>query len=166
MASTTRSDHRRQKVAVEHPNQILTKDPRERPLILYTDGSGIKAKTGAAAVVDLEERNAHSQMRDDRTSTVEAKLEWDTTWSKEKTKRPTRRLIEALTKKTLDYWSGSRKATNSILMQLRTERIGLAAYLSRIKRHETARYGCDLKQSKPWPTPCWSARCTRTSETG
>jgi hypothetical protein len=52
--------------------QILTKDPRERPLILYTDGSGIEGKIGAAAVVDLEDQNAHSQMGDDRTSTVYA----------------------------------------------------------------------------------------------
>ncbi|KAI1829205.1 hypothetical protein DTO027I6_9898 [Penicillium roqueforti] len=58
--------------------------------------------------------------------------------------RPTKRLIEAPTKKTLEYWSGLRKATGSILMQLRTGRIGLGAYLNRINRRETARCGCDL----------------------
>ena len=65
-------------------------------------------------------------------------------WAKEATSRPTKRLIEAPTKKTLEYWSGLRKATGSILMQLRTGRIGLGAYLNRINRRETARCDCDL----------------------
>ncbi|KAJ5346921.1 uncharacterized protein N7506_000174 [Penicillium brevicompactum] len=42
------------------------KDPRERPLILYTDGSGIYGRIGAAAVVDLEDQHAHNQMGDDK----------------------------------------------------------------------------------------------------
>ncbi|KAJ5144461.1 reverse transcriptase [Penicillium atrosanguineum] len=254
-------------VAVERHNQILMKDSRERPLILYTDGSGIEGRIGAAAIVDLEEQHAHSQMGDDSTSTVyaaelhaiemalalvleskepwakqaeiglvifadsqaalkalrrprmpsgqvylagcldliwrlsgrgirtelrwipahqgvigneivdqhakeaarepdgpqnphnrhirlaaatkrrvrnEAKIEWERTWAKETTSRPTRRLIGTPTKKTLEYWSGLRKATASILMQLRTGRIGLGAYLSRINRRESARCDCDL----------------------
>ncbi|OQE71313.1 hypothetical protein PENNAL_c0107G01286, partial [Penicillium nalgiovense] len=254
-------------VAVERHDQILMIDSRERPLILYTDGSGIEGRIGAAVVVDLEDQHAHSQMGDDSTSTVyaaelraiemalamvlestepwaeqakngivifvdsqaalkalrrprmpsgqvylagcldlirqlegrgirtelrwipahqevigneivdqhakdaaqepdgsrnplnryihlaaaakrrirsEAKFEWETIWAKETTSRPTRRLIEAPTKKTLEYWSGLRKATASILMQLRTGRIGLGAYLSRINRRESARCDCDL----------------------
>lgn len=69
----------------------------------------------------------------------EAKIEWERAWAKENTSQPTRRLIEAPTKKTLEYWSGLRQATTSILMQLRTGRIGLGAYLDRIKRRDTAR---------------------------
>lgn len=245
----------------------MQRESRERPVILYTDGSGIEGKIGAAAIVDLEDQNIHSQMGDDSTSTVyaaelraiemalamvlestepwseqakngivifadsqaalkalrrprmpsgqvylagcldliqrladrgirtelrwipahqgvlgneivdqhakkaaqesdrpqnpfnryirlaaaakrqirrEAKLEWETMWAKETTSRPTRRLIEAPTKKTLEYWSGLRRATASILMQLRTGRIGLSAYLHRINRRESARCGCDL----------------------
>ena len=254
-------------VAVDRHNQILMRDLRERPVILYTDGSGIEGRIGAAAVVDLEDQNIHSQMGDDSTSTVyaaelraiemalamvlestepwadqakngvvifadsqaalkalrrprmpsgqvylagcldlirrltgrgirtelrwipahqgvigneivdqhakkaaresdgpqnphnrhirlaaavkrrirnEAKIEWEKAWAKETTSRPTRRLIEAPTKKTLDYWSSLHKATASILMQLRTGRIGLSAYLHRINRRESARCGCDL----------------------
>lgn len=65
-------------------------------------------------------------------------------WTKETTSRSTRRLIEAPTKTTLEYWSGLRKATASILIQLRTERIGLGAELSRIYRRKSARCDCDL----------------------
>ncbi|OQE34824.1 hypothetical protein PENCOP_c015G00163 [Penicillium coprophilum] len=79
-----------------------------------------------------------------RNGEVAENLEWDRTWAKETTSRPTRRLIEAPTKSTLEYWSGLRKATTSNLMQLRTGRIGLGAYLNRINRRETARCGCDL----------------------
>jgi hypothetical protein len=43
---------------------------------------------------------------------------------------------------TLQYWFGLRKATTSILMQLRTGRIG--AYLARINRRESARCDCEL----------------------
>ncbi|KAJ5330279.1 zinc knuckle domain protein [Penicillium atrosanguineum] len=254
-------------VAVKRYDQILAIGWRERPVILYTDGSGIEGRIGAAAIVDLEDQHAHSQMGDENTSTVyaaelraiemalalvlestepwaeqaknrliifadsqaalkalgrprmpsgqvylagclelirqladkgirtelrwipahqgvigneivdqqakeaaqkpdgplkpdnryiylaaaakrrirnEAKLEWERTWEKETTSRPTRRLIETPTKKTLEYWPGLRKATVSILMQLRTGRISLSAYLSRINRRESARCGCNL----------------------
>ncbi|KAJ5111866.1 zinc knuckle domain protein [Penicillium alfredii] len=253
--------------AVAFHEQMVVKAPRERPLILYTDGSGIEGRVGAAAVIDLEDHVAHSQMGDDNTTTVyaaelhaieialesvinstepwvaqaknglvifadsqaalkalrrprmpsgqvyligcldlirrlaergiktelrwipahqgvlgneivdqhakeaaqapddpqnplnryirlaaatkrrfrqEAKIEWERAWASEKTGRPTRRLIETPNKKTLEYWSGLRKTTASVLMQLRTGRIGLNAYLARINRRETARCDCDL----------------------
>jgi ribonuclease HI len=252
--------------AVKTHDHILSKDPGGRPLTLYTDGSGIEGRIGAA-VADLQNRHTHSQMGDDDTSTVyaaelrgiemalnstldrieqwaeqaknglvifadsqaalkalrkarmpsgqvylegcldlirrhaangtqtelrwipahqgvagneivdqhakeaalepqgpqnpdnryirlaaaakrrirrEAKAEWEKSWVAEKTSRPTKRLVEIPTKKTLEYWSDLRKATASILMQLRTGRIGLAAYLHRINRRDSARCSCDL----------------------
>jgi ribonuclease HI len=254
-------------VAVQHHNQILGKAPEERPLIMYTDGSGIESKVGAAAVDEGGKHIALSQMGDDDSSTVysaelraiemalelvlngdepwltrakkgvvifadsqaalkalrrprmpsgqvylmgcldrlrqladkgirtelrwipahqgvagneivdahakeaaqrpeeprnslnryiclaaaakrrlrrEAKIEWERAWALEKTSRPTRRLIQVPTKKTLNYWLGLRKATTSILMQLRTGRVGLSAYLARINRRESARCDCEL----------------------
>lgn len=257
-------------VAVDRHNQISLKSTKERPLILYTDGSGIEGKVGAAVIVDLKDQHgqhAHSQMGDDKISTVyaaelraiemalalvlestepwtapvknglvifadsqaalkalrrprmpsgqvylagsldliqqlaargiqtelrwipahqgvignevvdrhakeaaqepkgpqnphnrnirlaaaakrrirgEAKIEWEKSWTVERTSRPTKQLVEVPTRKTLEYWSGLRKATASILMQLRTGRIGLGAYLNRINRRESARYDCDL----------------------
>ncbi|KAJ5766658.1 reverse transcriptase [Penicillium nucicola] len=247
--------------------QIVVIASNERPLIAYTDGSGIEGRVGAAAVIDLEDHVAYSQMGDDNTTTVyaaelraiemaldsvlnstepwiaqaknglvifadsqaalralrrprmpsgqiyligclelihrlaergiktelrwipahqgvlsneivdqhakeaaqkpddaqnphnryirlaaatkrrfrqEAKIEWETAWALEKTGRPTRRLIETPSRKTLEYWSGLRKATASGWMQLRTGRIELNAYLARINRRETARCDCDL----------------------
>lgn len=74
----------------------------------------------------------------------EAKAEWEKSWATERTSRPTKRLVELPTKKTLEYWSDLQKATASILMQLRTGRIGLAAYLHRINGRDSARCSCDL----------------------
>jgi hypothetical protein len=48
---------------------ILSKDPRERPLILYTDRSGIEGRIGAA-VADLQNRHINCQMGDEDMSTV------------------------------------------------------------------------------------------------
>ena len=47
-------------------------------------------------------------------------------------------------KRSLKYWFGLRKATTSILMQLRTGRIGLNSYLARINQRESARCDCEL----------------------
>lgn len=74
----------------------------------------------------------------------EAKIEWEKLWTREKTSRPTKRLIKVPSQKTLVYWSGLRKATASILIQLRTGRIGLRAYLNRINRRDSARCDCGL----------------------
>ena len=69
------------------------------------------------------------------------------------------------TKQTLEYWSDPRKATVSILIQLRTRRIVLAAYLHRINRRESARCGSDLETRRS-DTSCLNARCSKTSATG
>jgi ribonuclease HI len=41
-------------------------------LIVYTGGSGIEGRMGAAVVVDLEDHVVHSQMGDANTTTVYA----------------------------------------------------------------------------------------------
>jgi hypothetical protein len=53
------------------------------------------------------------------------KKEWVQAWKKEKTSRLTKRLIQAPGPQVLRYWKGLRKATSSVLIQLRTGRIGL-----------------------------------------
>ncbi|KAG0160616.1 hypothetical protein PDIDSM_8146 [Penicillium digitatum] len=61
-----------------------------------------------------------------------------------RTARRTRRMIEVPSKSNLTYWKGLRKATTSVLIQLRTGIIGLAEYLSKIKRSDSPRCQCDL----------------------
>ncbi|QQK46343.1 Aldehyde dehydrogenase (AldH12), putative [Penicillium digitatum] len=53
-------------------------------------------------------------------------------------------MIEVPSKSNLTYWKGLRKATTSVLIQLRTGIIGLAEYLSKIKRSDSPRCQCDL----------------------
>ncbi|EED18390.1 hypothetical protein TSTA_121330 [Talaromyces stipitatus ATCC 10500] len=68
-----------------------------------------------------------------RQSTKDA---WERRWDKQKAGKPTKKLVTQPSKRTLQYWTFLRKATSSILIQLRTERIGLAHYLWRINRRE------------------------------
>jgi ribonuclease HI len=71
-------------------------------------------------------------------------IAWEAAWASERVGAATRRLIEAPTTKVLQYWSGLRKATSSIMLQLRTGKISLASYLQKINRRESARCACDL----------------------
>ncbi|KAJ6136655.1 hypothetical protein N7512_001815, partial [Penicillium capsulatum] len=71
-----------------------------------------------------------------------SKAEWETTWRQTKTARRIKRIIEMPTKKVLDYWRGLRKATTSVMIQLRTGKIGLAGYLAKIKARESPRCVC------------------------
>lgn len=74
---------------------------------------------------------------------------WAAAWKKETTGKRTKRLITTPAKKVLQYWKGLRKVTTSVLMQLRTGKIGLSAYLTKINVSETARCGCDLGNQTP-----------------
>ncbi|KAI9035243.1 uncharacterized protein KD926_004238 [Aspergillus affinis] len=68
-----------------------------------------------------------------RRTRQEAQDAWIKAWQGDWTSRPTKRLIEVPKKRGLKYWKGLRKATSSVLIQVRTGRIGLNAYLSKIK---------------------------------
>ncbi|EED11562.1 reverse transcriptase, putative [Talaromyces stipitatus ATCC 10500] len=76
-----------------------------------------------------------------RQSTKDA---WEKQWDKQKAGKPTKKLVTQPSKRTLQYWTFLRKATSSILIQLRTERIGLAHYLWRINRREQPYCACGL----------------------
>ncbi|EED20329.1 conserved hypothetical protein [Talaromyces stipitatus ATCC 10500] len=76
-----------------------------------------------------------------RQSTKDA---WERRWDKQKAGKPTKKLVTQPSKRTLQYWTFLRKATSSILIQLRTERIGLAHYLWRINRREQLYCACGL----------------------
>ncbi|THC88050.1 hypothetical protein EYZ11_012504 [Aspergillus tanneri] len=80
---------------------------------------------------------------------AESKAKWAKAWQRTRTGRPTKRLIKAPEKGVLRYWGSLRKATSSVLMQVRKGRIGLNGYLSRINVRESARCGCDLDNQTP-----------------
>ncbi|KAI7978242.1 hypothetical protein EIK77_003561 [Talaromyces pinophilus] len=73
-----------------------------------------------------------------------AKDAWERSWDKQKSGKPTKKLVTRPSKRTLQYWRYLRKATSSILMQVRTERIGLAHYLWRINKRDSPYCPCGL----------------------
>jgi ribonuclease HI len=78
----------------------------------------------------------------------EAKNAWEKTWDKQKSGKPTKKLVPKPTKRTLQYWSYLRKATSSILIQIRTERVALGHYLWRINKRENPYCACG-RQANP-----------------
>ncbi|GAM42298.1 hypothetical protein TCE0_044r16145 [Talaromyces pinophilus] len=73
-----------------------------------------------------------------------AKDTWERSWDKQKSRKPTKKLVTRPSKCTLQYWRYLHKATLSILIQVRTERIGLAHYLWRINKRNSPYYPCGL----------------------
>ncbi|EEA25056.1 reverse transcriptase, putative [Talaromyces marneffei ATCC 18224] len=74
----------------------------------------------------------------------ETKKAWEKSWDKQKSGKPTKKLVPKPSKRTLQYWMYLRKATSSILIQLRTERVGLGHYLWRINKRENPFCACGL----------------------
>jgi hypothetical protein len=66
----------------------------------------------------------------------EAKNAWFKNWDKQKSGRPTKKLVPRPSRSILQYWSYLRKATSSILIQTRTERVALKHYLWRINQRD------------------------------
>ena len=79
----------------------------------------------------------------------EAHLRWEQQWESTKTSAPTKRLIAAPTKHSLRVYAGLRKAHSSVLMQLRTGRIGLNHFLYKIGLRGSDRCGCDEGSQTP-----------------
>jgi hypothetical protein len=73
-----------------------------------------------------------------------AKIAWERAWASNSiTAGPTRRLVRAPSKGLLRVYRGLRKALSSVMVQMRTGRIGLSGFLAKIGIHESARCGCD-----------------------
>jgi ribonuclease HI len=79
----------------------------------------------------------------------QAKFTWEAAWEKEKVGHATKRLVPVPTTKVLDYWKGQRKASASIMLQMRLNIIGLKRYLWRIGVEDSPRCTCDLGQQQP-----------------
>jgi hypothetical protein len=73
-----------------------------------------------------------------------AKIAWEKAWAvNSTTAAPTRRLVRAPGKGLLQVHRGLRKALSSVMVQMRTGRIGLSGFLARIGIRESARCSCD-----------------------
>jgi Ribonuclease HI len=74
---------------------------------------------------------------------------WKKQWEREKTAAPTRRLVKAPTRKVLKLYEGLTKPSASILIQMRSMRIGLGHFLYKIKERESDRCSCDQGSQTP-----------------
>ncbi|KAF4210539.1 hypothetical protein CNMCM5878_004249 [Aspergillus fumigatiaffinis] len=74
---------------------------------------------------------------------------WKKQWEMEKGAKPTRRLIKAPHKKNLALYKGLSKPHTSIIIQMRTMRIGLRHFLFKIKASETDRCSCGEGSQTP-----------------
>jgi ribonuclease HI len=79
----------------------------------------------------------------------EAQIQWERQWEAERTSAPTKRLIAAPSKRSLKVYKGLRKGHSSVLLQLRTGRIGLNHFLYKIGIKESDRCGCDEGSQTP-----------------
>jgi ribonuclease HI len=74
---------------------------------------------------------------------------WKKQWEMEKGAKPTRRLIKAPHKKNLGLYKALLKPHTSIIIQMRTMRIGLRHFLFKIKASETDRCSCGEGSQTP-----------------
>ncbi|EED20808.1 conserved hypothetical protein [Talaromyces stipitatus ATCC 10500] len=124
------------KFALETVLQIAEQDVRIKKPVIFSDSQ-------AALRTLINPRMVSGQMyiRDCVDLLRKCMVEdiddaWEKLWDKQKAGKPTKKLVTRPSKRTLQYWMFLRKATSSILIQLCTERIGLAHYLWRINKRE------------------------------
>ncbi|KAJ5212466.1 uncharacterized protein N7498_004112 [Penicillium cinerascens] len=84
-----------------------------------------------------------------RNTRKRIKERWKKQWEKEKTAKPTRCLIKALSRKALELYEGLSKPYASILIQMRSKRIGLGHFLYKIKERETGHCSYDQGSQTP-----------------
>ncbi|KAI9035835.1 ribonuclease H family protein [Aspergillus affinis] len=98
--------------------------PRDRPII----------RLAAAAKRDVRQR---------------LRTEWTKQWERQKVGRPTRRLLSKPDKKNLRLYEHLSKPHTSIIIQMRTMRIGLRHFLYKIEQVDSDRCACDLRSQTP-----------------
>jgi ribonuclease HI len=87
--------------------------------------------------------NARRAVRD------RVRAKWALEWSKEKTGKQNQRLTEAPDKNNLKLFNGLSKPYTSILVQMRSMRIGLRHFLYKINEAESDRCGCEEGSQTP-----------------
>ncbi|KAJ5642579.1 hypothetical protein N7490_006579 [Penicillium lividum] len=77
------------------------------------------------------------------------RAEWAKQWAKEKTGRPNHRLVDVPHKKVLKLFEGLSKPYTSILVQMRSMRIGLRHFLYKINEADSDRCSCEEGSQTP-----------------
>ncbi|KAI9040759.1 uncharacterized protein KD926_007702 [Aspergillus affinis] len=75
--------------------------------------------------------------------------QWAKWWERQRVGKPTTRLIPKPNKKVLRMYEGLSKPQTSIIIQMRTMRIGLRHSLFKIKQVDSDRCGCELGSQTP-----------------
>ncbi|KAI9035570.1 ribonuclease H family protein [Aspergillus affinis] len=75
--------------------------------------------------------------------------QWAKWWERQQVGKPTKRLIPKPKKKVLRMYEGLSKPQTSIIIQMRTMRIGLRHFLFKIKQVDSDRCGCELSSQTP-----------------
>jgi hypothetical protein len=93
------------------------------------------------------ERNAQLNSAANRREKGLANKAWQKAWQQGKTGHELRKLLPAITKKSLDIYKGKPKALCAVLAQARTGKIALKAYLAGINRADNNKCGCGQIQT-------------------
>ncbi|KAI9035632.1 uncharacterized protein KD926_003172 [Aspergillus affinis] len=75
--------------------------------------------------------------------------QWAKWWERQRVGKPTKRLIPKLNKKVPRIFKGLSKSQTSIIIQMRTMRIGLRHFLFKIKQVDSDRCGCESGSQTP-----------------
>ncbi|KAI9039453.1 uncharacterized protein KD926_009467 [Aspergillus affinis] len=75
--------------------------------------------------------------------------QWAKWWERQQVRKPTKRLIAKPNKRVLRIYEGLSKPQTSIIIQMRTMRIGLRHFLFKIKQVDSDRCGCELGSQTP-----------------
>jgi ribonuclease HI len=104
--------------------------------------TGWRDERGHIRPAPLWEHNRQLNAAANRTEKQLVKKAWQDAWSKGKTGKELRKLLPAINKKSLDIYKGIPKALCAVLVQARTGKIALKAYLHAINRAEDNRCEC------------------------
>jgi hypothetical protein len=93
------------------------------------------------------ERNTQLNSAANRREKDLANEAWRKAWQQGKTGNELRKLLPAITKKSLETYKGKSKALCAVLAQARTGKIALKAYLAGINRADSNKCGCGQIQT-------------------
>lgn len=103
------------------------------------EGAGADAEKHLVRLASAAKRSVRKRIRE----------RWMKQWEKEKTARPTKQLVKEPSRKTLELYSGLSRPYASILIQMRSMRIGLRHFLYKINEIESDRCSCDTGSQTP-----------------